>query len=143
MRKSSNKRRLVKLVDAAEAHFGEPVLQTSAPGGEGRASWRLELESRSVIATLRPNFRRTHLEAFVLTRLYDYVQDQPECLGVVGDILFQSDVGGRRLNQEIVKLNRKRRVDVAHEAVAAIFRIQSAARKADLHNATPASGRER
>jgi hypothetical protein len=136
----TNRTRLVTLVDCAEAHFGERVLRSSAPGGEGRASWRLHLESRSVIATLRPNFRRTHLEAFALQKIGAYCDDIPECLGVVGEIMFQSDVGAKRLNQAIVKLSQSRRADVAHEALAAIFRIQSAAQKAGLHQQMPHLG---
>ncbi|AZV78511.1 hypothetical protein EBB79_11910 [Parasedimentitalea marina] len=140
MGSSSNRKRLAKLVEGAEAHFGEKVVTTSAPGGEGRASWRFQLESRSVIATLRPNFRRTHLEAFALTKINQFCSDIPECLGVVGEIMFQSDVGGKRLNQEIVKLNRSRRADVSHEAIAAIFRIQSAAQQAGLNTTMPHLG---
>ncbi|WP_299561811.1 hypothetical protein [uncultured Sulfitobacter sp.] len=140
MSENTNRERLAKLVACAESHFGEKVLRTSAPGGEGRASWRFELESRSIIATLRPNFRRTHLEAIALTRIGQHCADIPQCLGVVGEIMFQSDVGGRRLNQEIVKFNRTRRTEVAHEAVAAIFRIQSAARRAELNETMPHLG---
>ena len=47
----------------------------------------------SVIATQRPNFRRTHIEAHVLRTLAPFTTDIPECLAVVDDILFQSDVG--------------------------------------------------
>ena len=140
MSTNSNRKRMTKLVDCAQTHFGEKVLRTSAPGGEGRASWRLHLESRSVIATLRPNFRRTHLEAFALQQIGAYCTDIPECLGVVGEIMFQSDVGGKRLNQEIVKLNSSRREDVSFEAVAAIFRIQSAGQKAGLNTTMPHLG---
>lgn len=140
MGNESNRKRLSRLVDAAQAYFGEAVLETSAPGGEGRSSWRLKLESRSVIATLRPNFRRTHLEAMALTKIGTFCNDIPQCLGVVGEIMFQSDVGARRLNQEIVKLSRSRRSDVAHEAVAAIFRIQAAAQQAGLNATMPHLG---
>jgi hypothetical protein len=137
---SSNQKRRQKIVDCAEAYFDEQVLKTSAPGGEGRASWRLYLESRSVIATLRPNFRRTHLEAMALSTISEQCSDIPQCLGVVDDILFQADVGGKRLNQQIVKLNRRRREEVAYEAIAAIFRIQSVAREAGLNAIMPHLG---
>ena len=129
-----------KLVGCAEAHFGEKVLHTSAPGSEGQASWRFLLENHSVIATLRPNFRRTPLEAFALTKISQYSNDIPKCLGIVGKIMFQSDVGGQRLNEAIVKFNRTRRAEVAHEAVAAIFRIQSTAQKAGLNSTIPHLG---
>ncbi|SEL11338.1 Phosphotransferase enzyme family protein [Roseovarius nanhaiticus] len=140
MGKKSNAKRLARLIAAAEAHFGEAVIDSSAPGGESRASWRLVMPSRSVIGTLRPNFRRTHLEAFALTHIGALSDDVPQCLGVVGEIMFQSDVGGRRLNQEIVKLGRAQRADTAYQAVAAIFRIQAAARAAGLNEQMPHLG---
>jgi hypothetical protein len=140
MGSTSNQKRLAKLVECAEAHFGEKVVTTSAPGGEGRASWRFQLESKSVIATLRPNFRRTHLEAVALSKINQFCDDIPQCLGVVGEIMFQSDVGGKRLNQEIVRLSSRRRLDVAHEAIAGIFRVQSAAGQAGLNATMPHLG---
>ena len=140
MGNKSNKDRVRELVECAESHFGEKVLHSSAPGGEGRASWRFEMESGFVIATSRPNFRRTHLEAVALTKLAEYCDDTPRCLGVVGDIMFQSDVGGRRLNQEIMKYDRRQRTDVAHEAIASIFRVQSAGRKSGLNRSMPHLG---
>ncbi|MCR9127054.1 MAG: hypothetical protein NXH82_13135 [Rhodobacteraceae bacterium] len=132
--------RLTRIVDCAEAHFGQPVDRVTAPGGEGRSSFRLHFADRDVIATLRPNFRRTHLEAHVLRELAVYSGDLPECLGVVGEIMFQSDVGKRRLNQEIVRQEGSDRMALASEAVAAIFRIQNAARRTDLHDFLPHLG---
>jgi hypothetical protein len=79
----------------------------------------------------------------VLRKIGEYSDDLPECLGVVGEIMFQSDVGGRRLNQEIRAIDPARRVDLAHDAVAAIFRIQSAARKARLQDFVPHLGQNR
>lgn len=140
MSKKRYKERTKRIVESAERHFKAPVEKVSAPGGEGRASYRLLVGGRSVIATLRPNFRRTHLEAFVLKRIGEHCSDAPECLGVDGEIMFQSDVGGRRLNIEIASADAARRADLAHEAVSAIFRVQSAGRRADLHNALPHLG---
>lgn len=135
-----NDKRLTKIVETARSHFGEKVVKVSTPGGEGRASCRLHLESRSVIATLRPNFRRTHLEAFVLNSINPHCDDAPECLGVVGEVMFQSDVGGRRLNQEIARVDAAGKLQLAQQAVAAIFRIQHAARKAGLNQSMPHLG---
>ncbi|MCU9837693.1 hypothetical protein OEZ49_07935 [Ruegeria sp. WL0004] len=132
--------RLTRIVDTAEAHFGRPVQKVTAPGGEDRSSFRLHFNDMDVIATLRPNFRRTHLEACVLEQLRAHTDDLPECLGVVGEVMFQSDVGRRRLNQEIVRHKEKGRLDLAAEAVAAIFRIQSAARRTDLGRMLPHLG---
>ena len=62
-------KRIDRIVASAERLFGQRVERVSAPGGSGRASFRVHLPDRMVIATLRTNFRRTHLEAFVLRRL--------------------------------------------------------------------------
>jgi hypothetical protein len=129
-----------RIVDCAEAHFGMPVDKITAPGGEGRASFRLHFANRNVIATLRPNFRRTHLEAFVLNELSAHCDDTPECLGVVGEIMFQADVGKRRLNQDIVRHDAAGQIDLAEQAVSAIFRFQNAARKTTLHEILPHLG---
>jgi hypothetical protein len=132
--------RLSRIVDAAETLFSEKVVKTSAPGGDGRSSFRIELENSVVIGTLRPNFRRTHLEAHVLNTLADYSDDQPRCLGVMGDIMFQTDVGTRRLNVEITDKPLRRQVDLADDAVAGIYRIQAAARQSNLNAMMPHLG---
>ena len=119
MAKDSNQDRINRIVEAAEKHFGQNVDRVTAPGGEGRSSFRLHFENRDVIATLRPNFRRTHLEAFVLDELAPHTSNIPKVLGVVGEIMFQSDVGLRRLNQEIARYNKAKQLDLAAEAVAA------------------------
>ena len=132
-----------RIVASAARQFGTTDISVSTPGGEGRASYRLALPGRSVIATLRPNFRRTHLEAFVLRSLRPHCADTPECLAVDGEIMFQSDVGGERLNVAIATADPAKRRDLAHEAVAAIFRIQAAGRAAGLNGALPHLGQNR
>lgn len=129
-----------RIIAAAEAHFGESVSDVSAPGGEDRASLLITLNGKEVFATLRPNFRRTHLEAFVLTELGKHCDDLPRCLGVRGEIMFQSSVGDRRLNIEIAKVSTSKRHALAEEAVAGIFRIHSAARQTKLNEMLPHLG---
>ena len=143
MTSPSNEARIDLIKAAAESMLGEKVVSITAPGGEGRASLRLHMESRDVIGTLRPNFRRTHLEAHVLTELGAHCDDVPRCLGVAGEIMFQSDVGQRRLNIEIAQARTRARIDMADDAVAAIFRIHAAARKTDLHAVMPHLGSNR
>lgn len=138
--KDSNQDRITRIAEAAEEYFGQRVVRVSAPGGEGRSSFRLHFADRDVIATLRPNFRRTHLEAYVLDRLAPYTNNIPKVLGVVGEIMFQTDVGHSRLNQEIVLHGKDKQLDLAAEAVAGIFRIQSAARMTDLAQTMPHLG---
>ena len=140
MSKSDNEKRLDRILRAAEAHFRAPVQRVTAPGGEGRASYRLHFENLDVIATLRPNFRRTHLEGFVLSTLADHCDDAPKNLGIVGEIMFQSDVGDRRLNVEIMNHEPDRQTLLAAEAVDCIFRIHAAARQTDLHTMLPHLG---
>lgn len=129
-----------RIRDCAEDFFGQPVIRIDAPGGESRSSFRLHLKDRSVIGTLRPNFRRTHLEAYVLDQLGQHSDDVPHCLGVVGDVMFQSDVGAQRLNVEVAKAGPETRVDLAAKAVSGIFRIHAAARKTTLHEMMPHLG---
>lgn len=138
--KRPKNKRLARILDAAEAHFGDPVARVTAPGGEGRSSYRLHFKQRDVIATLRPNFRRTHLEAYVLDALSQHCDDTPKNLGVVGEIMFQSDVGARRLNQEIVNHDQGQQIEMTAEAVEGIFRIQAAARHTNLHDILPHLG---
>ncbi|WP_146585928.1 hypothetical protein [Puniceibacterium confluentis] len=136
----SSESRLSRIVTAAESHFGKPVVKTSAPGGDGRSSFRIHFKDQSVIATLRPNFRRTHLEAHALEQISAHCDDVPRMLGVVGEILFQSDVGRKRLNVEIARVEGSERQHMAENAVAGIFRFQNAARATDLHTFLPNLG---
>lgn len=140
MAKSSNQKRIDRIVQAAEDFFGQEVERVTAPGGEGRSSFRLHLEDRDVIATLRPNFRRTHLEAHVLEVLGTQSNDIPKVLGVDGEILFQSDVGRRRLNQLAARSAPEKRLELAAQAVEALFRIHAAARKTGLNETMPHLG---
>ncbi|WP_417587781.1 hypothetical protein [Pararhodobacter oceanensis] len=138
---ASNRRsRKTRIRDSAEALFGQKITEVSAPGGSSRSSLRFHFAEHTVIGTLRPNFRRTHLEAYVLRALAPYTDDIPRCLGVDGEIMFQSDVGARRLNTELFKLDPAAQQELVAEAMAGIFRIQHAARQTDLHDKLPHLG---
>ncbi len=121
-----------RILAAAEAHFGRPVRDVTAPGGRGRSSLRLHFDDGTAIGTMRPEPRRTRHEARILQRLDGRSDDLPRYLGLHGDVLFQSDVGGRRLNQQVGSGDRSRALDLAAGAVAALFRLQRAARGAGL-----------
>lgn len=129
-----------RIRQSAEALFGSRVVEVSAPGGSSRSSLRFHFGDRTVIGTLRPNYRRTHLEAFVLRALEPYCDDIPRVLGVDREVMFQSDVGARRLNVELHVADPERRLPMVAEAVAAIFRIQIAARRTDLRHKLPHMG---
>ena len=132
--------RIDYIARSAEDFFGQELDDISAPGGESRSSFRLHFPDRTVIATLRPNFRRTHLEGYVLGQLSEHCDDVPRALGVVEEILFQEDVGGRRLNVAIAEVEGIEQHEMAHAAVSSIFRFQSAARKTDLAEMLPHLG---
>lgn len=126
---------LMHIRDAAEAHFGAPVLRIETPGGSARASCRVVFEDRTVIATHRVNFRRTHLEAMVLKDLSDRCDAVPKFLGLREDTLFQGDVGRHRLNVVVAKADPIAAEDLADQAVGAIFAYQIAAQ--DLSDRLP------
>lgn len=131
------------ILKAAEAHFGAPVDRVDTPGGTARSSIRLHVAGRSVIATLRPNHRRTHLEAVVLAKLGSVCDAVPRMLGLVDKVMFQEDVGDDRLNRAIRRVRGDDRITLAAAAVDSIFRYQSAARQTDLATFVPPLGQGR
>lgn len=122
--------RISQIRNAVEGMLNERVLDIETPGGSARASCRIVLKDRTVIATKRPNFRRTHLEALVLKKLSPICSHVPEFLGLQGNILVQSDVGGHRLSQTIHAAKSAERLDLAADAVKSIFNIHIASRTA-------------
>lgn len=119
-----------RIKTTVEKILGEPVQDIQMPGGEGRASCRVVLRDRTVIATSRPNFRRTHLEAAVLRALSPACPNVPKFLGLQDNVLVQSDVGGKRLSQTIRATEVSDQAEQAVKAVSAILAIQHSARDA-------------
>ena len=124
--------RQTRILAAAEAHFRRPVRAVSAPGGRGRSSLRLHFDDATVIGTMRADPDRTRHEARILARLDGRCDDLPRYLGMHGDVLFQSDVGARRLAQALSRQGAAAGLDLAAQAVAALLRLQQAARAAGL-----------
>lgn len=120
------------LVAAAEGHFGRRVLRVRAPGGAARGALRIEFDVFSVIATRRDTAERTSHEASVLAALSAEMSCVPRPLGMSGDILFQSDLGGERLSQRVNAVASEERPALAFAAVRALFEIHAAARRAGL-----------
>lgn len=123
--------------------LGETPDSITTPGGKTRSSIRLHFGERTAIATLRKNFRRTHLEAYVLEQLAPHCDDIPRVLGINEDVLFQSDTGDIRLSTEVLEHKKGDQVELAAEACAAIFRIHAAGRKTDLGDKLPHMGANR
>lgn len=123
-----------------EAFFGERVINMTAPGGKQRGSYRVNFKTWSMIVSSRKNLGRTNLEARVLEQLQDHTDCSAGFLGLDDNLLFQADVGNERLSQKIQTLGATEREDLADKAVAALFDIQSAARKTPLKSELPQLG---
>ncbi len=134
------KPRIEEIVGIAERMFGEQVLKVTAPGGKSRDSYRMYLGNRSVIVTWRSRTGRAQREILVLRHLSPRCRDMPRLLGFKDNLLFQSDLGEVRLSQEVHRADPDRQADLAAEAVASIFRIQSAARSVRELDALPHLG---
>jgi hypothetical protein len=135
--------RAAYIVAKAQETLGEAPDRITTPGGKSRSSMRLHFGEDTAIATLRENFRRTHLEAYVLEKLAPHCDDIPRVLGVNEDVLFQSDTGEIRLSREVMEHDESDQIELAAEACAAIFRIHAAARKTDLAEMLPHLGSNR
>lgn len=136
----SNTRLMDRLRRAAEQVTGATVDEIEAPGGTGRTSLRLRTSQGAIIGTRRENSETTSREAEVLRRLAPATDRVPGFLGIEDGFLFQSDVGERRLNLEIVRQTGARRAALAQEAVAAIFEMHAASRGLGLEAVVPALG---
>lgn len=117
-----------QIVADAERFFGERVLKITAPGGKGRDSYRVHFRDHSMIVTYRARSKRAQREMLILKHLSPVCDDIPRFLGFENDLMYQSDVGGVRLSHQVHRIGLAQQADLAAEAVAAIFRIQSAAR---------------
>lgn len=116
----------------ARRHFGDEVLRITAPGGAGRDSLRVHLPDRTVIATCRATLARRDRERLVLEALAAEGAPVPKCLGVAEGVLFQEDLGRRRLSVEMLRDGGPRAERHAVAAIASLEAIRAAAEKAGL-----------
>jgi len=127
-----NKLAPVDLSKRIEAFFGVRVLRISAPGGKSRGSYRVHFADESIIVTARKSVAQTNYEAIILKELSKFTDASPELLGQDNELMFQSDVGAKRLGQHIYKLDDAGQQRMAGDAVAALFDIHQAASKTTL-----------
>lgn len=128
------------IMGIAASHFGKDVIRVEALKQSPHSSMRVWFSDGSVIASQRHNYRRTHLEAMVLEQLSPICDDVPTFLGLSDGFLFQSDIGHARLGDEILEHDAADRIELAAEACASIFRIQSAARQSGVVQLVPKIG---
>ncbi len=121
-----------QIADAAYQIFGTHVEKMTAPGGRKRASIRVHLPDRTVIATYRPASRRRDMELRVLRRLSEEGAGVPKLLGVHDNILFQSDAGSRRLTSELVRCRNEDLEHLVTRTYESLWEIKAAARRSGL-----------
>ena len=131
--------RAKEVAAAAAAFFGEPVLGVTAPGGKLRASCRVHFASRDIIVTRRNDRKQAALELAILQHFQTLTDRVPKFLGATGPFLFQSDAGSNRLNRAIYAVTADHRIDLAAQAVDALFEIQRAAIRSGLVNGQTAA----
>ncbi len=136
----SDETRFRRVHAAARTLFGDKITDISAPGGSYRASYRVHLGETTVIASCRYDFRRTRVEAMALHKLGAVCDAMPRCVGLIDDVLFQSDAGKQRLNVAMYDANDADRERIAIKAVEALFTMHRAARAAEMHKFMPPLG---
>lgn len=130
-------KRATEVAHAAAAFFGEPVLRVTAPGGKHRASCRVHFADHDIIVTRRSDQRQATLELAILQSLQPLTDRVPRFLGASGPFLFQADAGANRLNRAIHTVAADQRIDLAGQAVDALFEIQRAAGRSGLGSGVP------
>lgn len=128
------------IMSVAASHFGKDVVGLDVLKQSPFSSLRVHFSDETVIATQRRNFRRTNLEGLILQQIAPVCDDVPAFLGMSDGILFQSDIGGTRLGDEVRAHEVADQLDLAAEACASIFRYQSAARQTGLLSLLPKLG---
>ncbi|RMD94221.1 MAG: hypothetical protein D6811_03295 [Alphaproteobacteria bacterium] len=128
---------LEALLRAVEASFGTSPDRVTAPGGRRRDSLRVHLEGRSVIATHRKIAQRRAREIAFLERMNDAGAPVPRLLGQVGEILFQSDAGSRRLTAELARSTGEAREALLARSFESLWRIKDAARRSGILKLAP------
>lgn len=128
------------VMGTAASHFGRDVVSVEPLNSTAFSSFRVRFSNEAVIATQRRNFRSTHLEAMILEQMSPLCDDMPRYLGMTDGILFQSDLGGTRLDIEVLDHEPADQIELAAEACASIFRIQSAARQSGVVGMVPKIG---
>lgn len=129
-----------ELVSRIEKVFGRRVTKITAPGGRRRASLRVYFGEDSIIVTNRPDQTRNANEALVLERLAPICDIVPRYLGRDGPLLFQSDVGTKRLSLGIQNASQDVQEQLARAAVEGIFAYQAAGARTDLMQRLPRLG---
>lgn len=132
-----------RLEAATRKVTGHSAQRIETPGGSGRTSVRVVTSQGPVIATQRDIPGATEREAEVLRRMSTATDRVPRFLGIADGVLFQSDVGRRRLNIEIDRLTGAEQEALAVEAVASIFEMHAASRGLGLEKIAPPLGATR
>ena len=129
-----------QILAAVARYFDQPVLKLTAPGGRSRTSFRAWFADHTIIVSQRHASAQADVERRVLTALQSQTDAVPRHLGSDGTLTFQSDVGINRLSLVIHTTPAPLRPRLAEQALAAIFDIHRAARRAGLGRDLPVAG---
>jgi len=127
--------------EICQAHFAEPVVRVTAPGGPTRDSLRVHFADHSIIATQRAYPGRMRLEVTVLACLNRAGAPVPRLLGTTERLFFQEDIGPVRLSTQLADANTPERADLAARAFASIVALQEAGAQTGLDRITPHLGK--
>jgi hypothetical protein len=135
---------LVRYSSMAERDLGSRVVAADYPGGKGRDSWRLKLETgQSVIVTRRDNPTRAILEFRVLECLHDGGAPVPNCLAFNGLVLFQEDAGSVRLSDQLaLSKDASAYSQTMTRLIDSLFDVYRVADSAGLQTRVPIIGRD-
>ena len=120
------------VAEAVRVVFGQEAQQISVPGGTERASLRVQLSDRSVIATRRPAGRAQRMETRLLQTLAGQGAPVPDYLGHHDGVMFQSDLGKFRLSEAMLRSNAEQRQLLTARTFESMWRIKVAARVSGL-----------
>ncbi|MHA7876821.1 protein kinase family protein [Roseivivax sp.] len=129
--------RMLRILSAAERHFGTPVREVEAPPGPLPSRLLLIFDDRRVIATARPAGEHADIESRLLEALAEVTDRAPRSLGVTDGVLFQSDLGPDRLDGIIGSVPPGREALLAEEAVRALSELHAAAGEIALDEILP------
>lgn len=125
-----------------QRYLGQRATGADYPGGKGRDSWLLKLETGGrVIVTRRDNPPRAILEARVLERLHQEGAPVPKPLAFNGLILLQEYVGATRASNQLAQADGQGYTRIMRQLIDSLFDVYQAADRAKLVSHMPVIGR--
>ena len=126
-----------------EKYLGCSLSSIEYPGGRQRSSYRLILENgESIIASRREDLGRSKLEERILHYLGKNQSPVPKTLAFNGLVLFQEDLGNRRLSNALENADTTEYEKLLDKALQSLLQIHNAAKAENLGQRVPILGCE-